>query len=133
VQKNIPLPFGAIYNKRSLIALDNLVDFIICCINHPRAANEVFLISDNADLSTTELLKKIACAFNKRLLLFPIPISFFKILAKLSGKQNIINRLFHSLQIDSSKACTLLNWNPVTTPDKQLKKIADALLDEKII
>ncbi len=128
IQKSFPLPFGAIHNQRSLVALDNLVDFIICCIKHPRAANETFLISDGADLSTTELLQKIALAFNKRSLLFPVPIHFLTFLAKLSGNNHIIGRLFHSLQIDNLKANTLLNWNPVTTPDKQLKKIADTLL-----
>ncbi|MDX2505488.1 MAG: NAD-dependent epimerase/dehydratase family protein, partial [Gammaproteobacteria bacterium] len=66
MEKSIPLPFGAIHNQRSLVALDNLVSFIIHCIDHPKAANEIFLISDGEDVSTTELLQKVATAFRKK-------------------------------------------------------------------
>ena len=65
VQRGVPLPLGAVHNKRSFVALDNLVSFIILCMDHPRAANEVFLISDGEDVSTTELLQKMARAFGQ--------------------------------------------------------------------
>jgi len=126
VNKNIPLPFGSIHNQRSLVALDNLVSFIIHCIDHPKAANEVFLISDGEDVSTTQLLKKVAKAFNKKALLIPVPVSVMTLAAKLIGKADVANRLFGSLQVDSSKARDLLGWKPVTTMDEQLKKIAEA-------
>jgi len=134
MQKGIPLPFGAIHNKRSLVALDNLVNFIALCADRnksPKAANEVFLISDNEDVSTTELLRKVASAFGKRSWLTPIPVSWMTFAAKLLGKEDVAVRLFSSLQVDSSKACELLGWKPVVTMDEQLKKIADAVLNKK--
>ncbi len=131
--KGVPLPFGAIDNQRSFIALDNLVSFIIHCVKHPKAANEVFLISDGEDVSTTELLRKVATAFGKKPLLLPVPVSLMTWVAKLLGKQDIANRLFGSLQVDSSKARQLLDWKPVITMDEQLKKIADDYLNEKTV
>jgi len=133
VNKGVPLPFGAVHNQRSLVALDNLVNFIIHCIEHPKAANEIFLISDNEDVSTTELLQKVATALGKRPLLIPIPVRVMKFLAKLVGKEDVAERLFSSLQVDSSKARNLLAWKPVITMDEQLKKTADAYLNEKIL
>lgn len=133
VYKGVPLPFGAVQNRRSLVALDNLVSFIIHCIDHPKAANEVFLISDNEDVSTTELLQKVAVAFGKNSLLIPIPVRVMGFLAKLVGEEDVAERLFGSLQVDSSKARNLLGWKPVITMDEQLKKTADAYLNEKTI
>ena len=125
VDKGIPLPLGAIDNKRSFIALDNLVHFIIHCIDHPKAANEIFLISDGEDVSTTELLQKVANAFGKKSALIPISVGLMTLTAKLLGKGDIASRLFSSLQLDSSKARELLQWQPVITMDEQLKKTAE--------
>lgn len=124
--KRAPLPLGAVKNKRSFIALDNLTNFITYCIVHPKAANEIFLISDGEDVSTTELLRKVAHAFGKKPVLIPIPVSLMKFVAKLLGKSDVANRLFASLQVDSSKARNLLDWKPVITMDEQLKKTVDA-------
>jgi len=125
INKGVPLPFGAIYNKRSLVALDNLVNFIIRCIDHPKAANEIFLISDDEDVSTTQLLSKVAKAYGKKACLIPVPVSWMTLAAKLIGKADVANRLFGSLQVGSSKARDLLGWKPVITMEEQLKKIAD--------
>ena len=122
VQKGVPLPFGAVANKRSLVALDNLVSFIIHCINHPRASGEVFLISDGEDVSTPELLQKVAKASGKRARLIPIPVGLMSFIADLLRKRDITERLFGSLQVDSSKARELLGWRPVIKMDEQLKK-----------
>lgn len=131
VNKGIPLPFGAIHNQRSLVALDNLVSFIVHCIDHPKAANEVFLISDGEDVSTTELLCRVAKALNKKPWLIPIPVILMRFVAKLVGKSDVTDRLFGSLQVDSSKARDLLDWKPVTTMDEQLQKTALAFLSKK--
>jgi nucleoside-diphosphate-sugar epimerase len=133
VNKGVPLPLGTIKNQRSLVALDNLVSFIIHCIEHPQAANKVFLISDGEDVSTTELLQKVAKAFGKQARLVSVPVSWMSFAARLIGKGDMTNRLFGSLQVDSSKARNLLGWKPVTTMDEQLKKTADAYLREKTI
>jgi nucleoside-diphosphate-sugar epimerase len=127
MRKGIPLPFGAIHNQRSLVALDNLVDFIALCadrVKSPKAVNQVFLISDNEDVSTTQLLRKVAKAQNKQAWLIPVPVGLMTFAAKLIGKGDVANRLFGSLQVDSSKARDLLGWKPVVTMDEQLEKIA---------
>jgi len=128
INQGVPLPFGAINNQRSLVALDNLVSFIIHCIDHPNAANQTFLISDGEDVSTTELLRKVAKAFGKGAWLIPVPVSWMTFVAKLLGKEDVTNRLFGSLQIDSSKSHELLGWQPVITMDEQLKKTVDAYI-----
>ena len=131
ISKKIPLPFGAIHNQRSLIALDNLVSFIIQCIEHPKAANEIFLISDGEDVSTTALLQKVSKALGGKSWLIPVPVRWMSFSAKLIGKEDVANRLFGSLQVDSSKARYLLGWKPVITMDEQLKKTADAYLENE--
>jgi len=128
MKKGIPLPFGSIHNQRSFVALDNLVNFIIHCIHHPKAANEVFLISDNEDVSTSELLRKVAKAFGKKSRLISVPVWLMAFAAKLIGKGDVANRLFGSLQVDSSKARDLLGWKPVITIDEQLKKTVQVYL-----
>lgn len=128
VYKGIPLPLGAIENKRSLIGIDNLCDFIIHCIDHPKAANEVFLISDGEDVSTSELLNKVAKAFGLKARLLPISVSIMTFAATLIGKKAVANRLFSSLQVDSAKARDLLDWKPLITMDEQLKKTAVAYI-----
>ena len=133
VNKGLPLPFGAVLNKRSFIALDNLVSFVLLCISHPKAVNEIFLISDGEDVSTTELLKKTAKAFGKGLVLFPVPVSLMMFAASLIGKEDLAIRLFDSLQIDSTKARELLGWKPVITMDGQLQKIADGYRNEAAV
>jgi nucleoside-diphosphate-sugar epimerase len=117
----IPLPFGSVNNSRSLVALDNLVDFIIICINHKKAANEVFLLSDGDDLSTTQLLQNILKIYKKNTLLLPVPVSLMLFVAKLIGKKSDAVRLFSSLRVDSSKARDLLEWKPIVTMKDQLK------------
>lgn len=128
VRKGIPLPFGMVDNKRSFIAIDNLVDFILLCSDRaksPKAANQIFLISDGEDVSITTLLRKIAKAYGARSRLVPVPVSFMRTLAKLLRKSDMADRLFGDLQADSSKARELLGWRPVITMDEQLNKMAE--------
>jgi nucleoside-diphosphate-sugar epimerase len=131
--KPVLLPFGAIHNQRSLVALDNLVSFISLCADRkksPQAANQVFLISDGEDVSTTQLLRKVGQALNLqspsgiKAWLVPVPVSIMTFFAKLLGKGAMANRLFGSLQVESSKARDLLGWEPVITMDEQLAKMA---------
>lgn len=125
VSKQIPLPLGAINNQRSLLALDNLVDFITHCLNNPKATNEVFLLSDGHDVSTTELILKLALAQGKKARLLPVPVLLMTMAAGLFGKKAVADRLFGSLQVDSRKARELLEWSPVVSMDQQLQKMAD--------
>lgn len=131
LNKGIPLPFGAIHNKRSFIGIDNLVDFILTCIEHPAAANQVFLVSDGEDLSTTELLKRVARALGKKTKLLPIHQQLLEFILRSMGKKDIAERLCSSLQIDNSKAKNLLNWTPSVSVDEGLRKTAQHFLESK--
>lgn len=111
-KKNLPLPLGAIHNKRSLVALDNLVDLIITCIDHPNAANQTLLVSDDHDVSTTELLQTMTRAAGKKPWLLPLPVSWLKLAGKLMGKQAVIDRLCGNLQVDISYTKNTLDWKP---------------------
>jgi len=117
-KKNLPLPLGAINNFRSMVALDNLVDLIITCINHPKAANQTFLVSDDHDVSTTELLKLMVKACGKKPLLIPVPMSWFRLVGKLTGKQAIVDRLCGNLQVDISHTKQTLGWKPPITVEE---------------
>lgn len=120
----IPLPLGAIYNSRSLVALDNLVDLISVCIEHPAAANQTFLVSDGEDLSTTELLRRMAFALGKPAYLVPVPKWLLEAVARLLGKRALSQRLCGSLQVDISKTQELLNWSPPIDVDEALRRTA---------
>lgn len=127
VRKGVPLPLGTVHNKRSLLALDNLVDFIVLCADRertPRAANEVFLISDGEDVSTTELLRRVARAYGVRARLWPVPAGWLRLGARVLGKTAVADRLLGSLVADSTKAQKLLGWYPPVTMDDQLRKMA---------
>jgi nucleoside-diphosphate-sugar epimerase len=112
VQRGWPLPLGAVHNQRSLVALDNLVDFIITCITHPQAANQTFLVSDGQDLSTTELVRGMAQAAGLPARLLPVPVWALHAGAALLGKGDAMQRLCGNLQLDISKARNLLGWVP---------------------
>ncbi|MNZ25315.1 hypothetical protein D3C78_424790 [compost metagenome] len=124
VDKGIPLPFSSIDNKRSFVSLENLVDFIALCTRHPAAANQVFLVSDGEDLSTPELLEKMAKALGKKATLLPFPVSFMRGIARLLGKEKITDRLCGSLEVDISKNRELLGWIPPVSVDNALLNTA---------
>ena len=120
--RGTPLPLDAIDNKRSLVGIDNLLDFITICINHPSAANQIFFVSDGSDLSTTNLIRNIAKAMGRRAWLFPISTSKLKTCATLIGRQDVVQRLCGSLQVDISKAKDLLGWSPPYCVDEGIEK-----------
>lgn len=122
VKSGLPLPFGATSNLRSMISLENLADFIILCIDHPAAANQLFLISDGVEISTPAMVKALAAGMGRRPYLLPIPDKLMRWVASLLGKEAIYTQLCSSLVINSSKASTLLGWSPQTTPEESLFK-----------
>lgn len=128
--KGVPLPFGAIHNRRSLIALDNLVDLVVTCIDHPAAANQTFLVSDGEDLSTTELLRRMGAALGKPARLLPVPSQLLEAGAALLGKTGLSQRLCGSLQVDIGKTRELLNWTPPVSVDDALRKTAKHFLEQ---
>ncbi|CRM90048.1 UDP-glucose 4-epimerase [Pseudomonas sp. 22 E 5] len=124
LNKGIPLPFGAIDNQRSLVAMGNLVDLILTCAEHPAAANETFLVSDGEDLSTTQLLRKMAVALGVSARLVPVPVWALTCGASLLGRKALSQRLCGSLQVDTGKTRQLLGWTPPVSVDQALSETA---------
>ena len=122
VQRGWPLPLGAVHNRRSLMALDNLVDFIVTCLSHPQAANQTFLMSDGQDLSTTELVRGMAQAVGVPARLLPVPVWALQAGASLLGKGDAVQRLCGNLQVDKSKARSLLGWVPPVSVEEGLRR-----------
>lgn len=128
LRKGVPLPFGAINNRRSLVALDNLIDLILTSIEHPAAANQTFLVSDGEDLSTTELIRRMAVALDVPVRLLPVPHKLLEAGFKMAGKSDLAQRLCGSLQADIAKTCTTLNWKPLISVDEGLRSTAEYFL-----
>lgn len=125
LSSGVPLPLGAIkHNRRSLVALDNLVDLIVTCVDHPAAANQVFLAGDGEDLSTTDLLRRLAAAMCVPARLLPVPLWALRAGARLTGRDAIFQRLCGNLQVDISKARELLGWSPLIRVDEGLRRAA---------
>ncbi len=129
VQRGIPLPLGSIRNQRSFVYVDNLVSLITCCIANPHSYNQVFLVSDGHDMSTTELLRKSATAFKVASRLLPCPPSFLRMIAKISGKKSVADRLCQSLQVNITKAKRLLEWTPPFTVEQGLQATANHITE----
>ncbi len=126
VRRGLPLPLGGVsHNRRSFVGVDNLVDLILLCAHHPKAANQIFLISDGEDLSTTELLRKIGNALNQPARMLWVPAEVISFIAGLLGKKKISQRLLGSLQVDISKTCELLDWKPSVAVDEGLRRAVE--------
>lgn len=113
--QGIPLPLGAVNNKRSLVALDNLISLIVLCTTHPNATGQVFLVSDGEPVSTPSLIRALASAMGKRCWLIPVPGWMFRVGLSLVGKQAAANRLLGSLVVNIDHTRSTLGWRPVVS------------------
>lgn len=128
VKKGIPLPFGAIdSNQRSMVSIDNLVSLLVTCLTHPKAKNEVFLVRDGEDLSTSELLRQLGVALDKPARLLPVPATLLRLGATVLGRHDLARRLLGNLQVDDQKTRSLLNWMPVQSVADGLKAAGNGL------
>lgn len=123
VKKGLPLPFASIQNKRSFVSVYNLVDLIAVTLNNPKAGGHVFLVSDGIDLSLPALIRQIAFAMNRKVILMPFPAWLFKVLFKLIGRSDMEQRLFGNLHVDIEKTEKTLNWKPPYTTQQSLQKM----------
>ncbi|WP_270668178.1 UDP-glucose 4-epimerase family protein [Aeromonas sp. QDB12] len=121
-KKNLPLPLGAINNQRSMVALANLVHLIVTCVSHPQAANQTFLVSDDQDISTTQLLEMMTRATGKSPRLLPVPMSWLRLLGRVTGKQAVIERLCGNLLVDISHTKAILGWKPPISVEEGIKR-----------
>ncbi|MGR5246768.1 UDP-glucose 4-epimerase family protein [Vibrio sp. PNB23_22_6] len=132
VAKGIPLPFGCIKNnRRSLVSVTNLVDLIITCIDHPSAVGEIFLVSDDYDVSTSEMVAQMAKALDKQQWQVPVPEWCYKLAGKAFNKSDVVDRLTGSLQVDISHTKETLGWVPPQSLQEGFKQTAEAFLQSK--
>ena len=129
VARGVPLPLGAVHNRRSFVGLDNLVDLLVTCVGHPGATNQVFLAGDGEDLSTTDLLRRVAVAMGKRPRLFPVSPSLLRAAAQAVGRGDMAQRLLDSLQVDISHTRETLGWEPPVSVDEGLRRAVAPLLE----
>lgn len=131
LSKGVPLPFASISNKRSMVSVINLVDLIITCLSHPKAKNNLFLISDDQDMSTPQLLRAVADGLNVPARLISLPSVVLKLLFMVIGKKLMYSRLTDSLQVDLEHTRKQLGWTPKVSVEFALKGTARAFLEEK--
>ena len=131
IDKGIPLPFGAIKNQRSLVYLDNLSDLILTCCEHPSAPGRTFLVSDDNDVSTTQLMRTIALSMGQAPRLLPIPMSWIQAGSSILNKQHIAQRVCGNLQVEVGLTKEVLSWEPPVTFEQGIKNTVQAYLDSK--
>jgi nucleoside-diphosphate-sugar epimerase len=130
VKRGVPLPLGAVDNRRSLIGVGNLVDMLTLCLDHPAAAGETFLAADERDVSTPELIGLLARGLGVRARLFPLPVPALRLAGRLVGRQDEVDRLCCSLQVDAAKARRLLGWSPRLSLEEGLANMTTWYLDQ---
>jgi nucleoside-diphosphate-sugar epimerase len=131
LDKGIPLPLGAVHNQRSLVALGNLVDLIVTCVDHPNAPGGTFLVSDGEYLSTTSLLQLLSVAIGKPARLLPVPVKLLKLAAAIFGRKNLAQRLCESLQVDIGMTRERLDWSPPVSMQKAFRQTVEFYRSEQ--
>jgi len=131
VATNLPLPFARTQNKRSFVALENLVDFIQVCIEHPNAANQTFLVADQNSISTRELVQYLKQGMEKPPYFIYIPQPLMKLGAACVGKSKLYEQLFESLEVDASKAQKLLGWTAPLSTQQAMRQAGQNYLKMK--
>jgi nucleoside-diphosphate-sugar epimerase len=127
VKSGVPLPLASIRNKRSLVSLDNLIDLLICCATHGDAPGNTFLVSDGIDLSTPQLVEKIAQALGTKARLWPVPSALLQAAGSVLGKSAEMQRLTESLQVQIEQTQQILGWEPPVGVEEAMKRaVADA-------
>jgi nucleoside-diphosphate-sugar epimerase len=121
----IPIPLASVANHRDLVYVENLSDALVVCATHPAAVEQTYLISDGEAISTPDLLRQLASAMGYKIYLLPFPLSWLRALAKIFGKSDQAGRLLGSLQVDSGKIRSQLDWRPPYTIAQGLHKTVD--------
>jgi nucleoside-diphosphate-sugar epimerase len=132
IDLRIPMPFSRIRNLRSLISVENLIDALMLCVTHREAAGKTYLVSDGENVSTPDLIRRIAAALGRRAYLMPFPLLLLRLAGKVSGKTSAIERVLGSLTVSSEKIRHELGWSPPYTMETELRKTAEWFKKEKL-
>jgi len=132
VDRGIPLPLASVNNRRSFIYLDNLVDAIVTCMKHPNAVGQTYFVSDNEDVSTPALMRRMGLALKRPVRLFHCPSGVLRVAGRIAGKVTELERLTGSLTVDISKIRSDLDWKPPFSMDQGLRKTAKWYLKKEI-
>jgi nucleoside-diphosphate-sugar epimerase len=127
VQMGVPIPFGSVRNQRSMVGLDNLVDMLILCIDHPRATEAPVFLRDGEDLSICEWMRRMQLAVGKSPLVIPVPQVLIRVLAKAIGKSGEVDRLLRNLIVDDAATRARLGWSPPVTVNEGICRIFSAI------
>lgn len=133
LRNGVPLPFGSIHNQRTLVSIENLINLIRRCIEHPAAANKIFLAGDREDISTTQLLLRLGDALGHPARLLPVPVKWLELAGGMVGKRGVIQKICGNLQVNIDNTCEILDWMPPYSLDESFRKIAEGLNDEACI
>jgi nucleoside-diphosphate-sugar epimerase len=125
VARGAPIPLGSVDNRRSMVALDNLVDLLIRCVDRPAAAGQTFLVSDRRDLSTPEWIRMLAAAMGRPARLLPVPPALLRLGGRLTGRGAEVERLIDSLQLDIEPTCEAMDWSPPVSVEEGLSRTVD--------
>ena len=131
VKRGLPLPLPDTKNRRSLIGVENLADCLVRCVTHPEAANHTFMVSDGEDVSTRELVSRLAPLLGRSAWFLPVSERALRLVARLAGKEAAVERLLGSLEIDSSKVRQTLEWEPPVTLSRGLEAAASWYLESR--
>ena len=126
VARGAPIPLGKVDNRRSMVGLDNLVDLLIRCVDHPAAAGQTFLVSDGRDLSTPEWIRMLAAVIGRPARLLPVPPALLRLGGRLTGRGAEVERLIDSLQLDIESTCETLDWSPPVSVEEGLSRTVAA-------
>ncbi len=129
IRRGVPFPFAKVRNARSMLALENLMDFLQRCMTHPAAADQLFLVADGVDMSTREVISHLGDGMQRRIKMLPIPPQLMAVGATLLGRRAMYDQLCGSLQVDISKARDLLGWQPPLVAEKALRQSAQRYLE----
>lgn len=124
MQRGVPLPLASIDNRRSLVYVGNLADLVRVCLEHPRASGEAFVVADGTDLSTPELVRRLADALGMKPRLLPCPVGMLRLAGLLTGTRSQVSSLVDSLQVDAHHAYQTLGWTPPRDPARALEETA---------
>ena len=123
IKKRLPLPFGLVNNRRSMISVENLCDAVLCCLENPQSTNETFVVADMEAMETGNVIRHLAAGMGFPALLFPIPVRALVAGGRMSGYGDEILKLTSSLEVDASKIRQKLGWRPVVTTEEGLKAV----------